>query len=591
MFPRMRIRSRRHSRLSRLLALTAIAALLVPTLLLREAPVASAAPTNCTVSKTLVPSCGVLVGAYTEARVGETAATAFSRFERQVGKQDIVHYYHDGQQLFPSQWEIDLARGDRTIMVSWKPEAGHTWAQVAEGAADNYIDDEAAYIKSHYSAPFFLAIHHEPEDEVRTASNSGYTAADFRAMYRHVVDELRAHGVSNAIFVATYMGTQSYVLQPWFNNLWPGDDYVDWIAYDPYATPTLGDQDGGFDWITNEHWGADFGGMYNWIVKHHPGFPIMLHEWGVGEKPGSPSYKADIFREIPSALSKYPALKALVYFDKANAPVAGDVQVDSSTVSLDAYRAMLKRLADIRSGGRSDAGDDPTSDPPVGDTVPGEGPSTGDSPSQVSFVGVNSVDTNATTFTTSIPREVKAGDTLLMFVAQGVAQPVSRPFGWAEAGRVKTNEHLTTVWQRTATTDDAGRNVQLGGLGRYSKAAITVAAYRGASGSDPIAAIAGVAESANTRSHTTPTAFVDRVGSWRVSFWTDKGTGAAHWSVPDPSEERAVTNDDVGSGRVATLLADSSGAVPTGDLKPQTATMADPSPTATMWTIVLQPNY
>ena len=55
-------------------------------------------------------------------------------------------------------------------------------------------------------------------------------------MYRHVVLRLKADGVTNAIYVMDYMGYSKWGEQSWFNDLYPGDDVVDWIAYDPYST-------------------------------------------------------------------------------------------------------------------------------------------------------------------------------------------------------------------------------------------------------------------------------------------------------------------------------------------------------------------
>ena len=123
-------------------------------------------------------------------------------------------------------------------MENWKPELGNTWAQVAAGvpAVDQEIDNEAAYLKTVYTKPFFLSVHHEPENEIIATPGSGYTAADYAAMYRHVVLRLKADGVTNAIFVMDYMGYFKWGLQSWFNDLYPGDDVVDWIAYDPYST-------------------------------------------------------------------------------------------------------------------------------------------------------------------------------------------------------------------------------------------------------------------------------------------------------------------------------------------------------------------
>ena len=55
---------------------------------------------------------------------------------------------------------------NRVLLENWKPATDMTWAQVAAGAADSRIDAEANYIKTSFPYPFFLAVWHEPENDV-----------------------------------------------------------------------------------------------------------------------------------------------------------------------------------------------------------------------------------------------------------------------------------------------------------------------------------------------------------------------------------------------------------------------------------------
>ena len=77
----------------------------------------------------------------------------------------------------------------------------------------------------------FLTIWHEPEDQVGGAGSA--RPADYAAMYRYVVTELRSLGVTNAVFVMNYMGFNGW--SNMVDALYPGNDVVDWIAYDPYG--------------------------------------------------------------------------------------------------------------------------------------------------------------------------------------------------------------------------------------------------------------------------------------------------------------------------------------------------------------------
>jgi beta-mannanase len=257
---------------------------------------------------------------------------------------DIYHGYHVAPQLFPTKEEIGIARQTgkhRLLMENWKPEDGHTWAQVAKGSSDAQIDREAAYLKATYTAKFFLAVHHEPENEINATAGSGFTATDYRAMFRHVVLRLRNDGVRNAVTVMDYMGDPTWGAKPWFRDLYPGDDVVDWVAADPYACVRV-DNCGDFAGLVNRRYGSSssWPGFYKWSTTNHASKPIMIAEWGVFEHTSDPSKKAAFFRSVMSELGNFPKIKALVYFDSPHAS-RGDTRVTSSPVSLAAFRQLV----------------------------------------------------------------------------------------------------------------------------------------------------------------------------------------------------------------------------------------------------------
>lgn len=322
-----------------LLAVTAIMAT-------GSATASSTAP-QCGLDAILRPKCGkVLVGAYVARESGESDSQAVRRYESQAqSRLQIVHFYERGDVLFPSQSEIaalDSGGTRRILLANWKPDIGYTWAQVAAGRNDAALYAEARYLESTYRRTFFLTVHHEPENEVVESPGSGYTAADYRAMYRHVEDVFDAAGVDNVVWVMDYMGFQGWVLKPWFDQLYPGDGYVDWIAYDPYLSKQVGGQDGGWPMLVNNHYGSGYPGFLRWSAGHMPGKPVMLAEWGVQEKAGVPGWKGRILGHTPAALARHPRIKALVYFDNPQADAAGNVAIDTSASALDGYRAYTR---------------------------------------------------------------------------------------------------------------------------------------------------------------------------------------------------------------------------------------------------------
>jgi hypothetical protein len=276
---------------------------------------------GCHVSATLVPSCGRWWGiAADQFDWSMPADQAVTQAEQVAGRAyDIVHFYHTNAQKFPTAMEQQIALQpgrNRLLLINWKPSTSLTWAQVAAGKADATIDAEAQYLRDNWTKPFFLAIYHEPEDNVVASAGSGMTAADYAAMYRHVVLRLRADGVTNAVTVMDYMGYFKWEKQAWFNQLWPGDDVVDWIGLDPYGTGSASDTFTAHDLnklINRQDMGVP--GYYDWATQTHPGKPIMLCEWGVSYDPSSPTGQVPFFDSLATEAANYPWLKALVYYD------------------------------------------------------------------------------------------------------------------------------------------------------------------------------------------------------------------------------------------------------------------------------------
>lgn len=294
-------------------------------------------PSSCTLSTKLVPSCGRLWGVSPMNYQALPLSTAVAQ-EEAIAKRpmDIVHTYHINDQLFPTAAERAEATQpgrNRLLLINWKPATDMSWKAVAAGGADARIDRLAAYIHSTYTRPFFLTIFHEPENDVRPAAGSGWTAADYAAMYRHTVLRLRAGGVTNAITVMNYMAFDKWAAQSWFSQLWPGDDVVDWIGLDPYGTgATTGYTARDFNTLVNRPENG-FPGYYTWATHTHPGKPLMLAEWGVNYVPGNPAGQATFFNSVRTQINNYPDIRAFVYWDLPKPP-SSDPSAPLTTVTL-----------------------------------------------------------------------------------------------------------------------------------------------------------------------------------------------------------------------------------------------------------------
>jgi beta-mannanase len=244
-------------------------------------------------------------------------------WEQQLGRRfDIVHFYHQWSQNFPTPEERSLAAGGRLLLLNWKPST--SWANIASGAQDAQIITTAGRLKA-FGRKLFLAFHHEPEND----TGSFGSPSDYARAFRHVHDVFQRVGASNVVWVWNTMG---YVggYGSIYETLYPGDAYVDWISYDPYNwyRCRAGAKARSFEQITKP--------FYDWTATQHPSKPLMLSEYGLMEQgPGMPS-KAEWFHaELQALKTTRTRIKAVVYFNNLHGCVWN---VSTSAASVAAYR-------------------------------------------------------------------------------------------------------------------------------------------------------------------------------------------------------------------------------------------------------------
>ncbi|MET0495504.1 MAG: glycosyl hydrolase, partial [Actinoplanes sp.] len=243
----------------------------------------------------------------------------------------------------PTKAEIAMTRDPakpRVLLLNWKIAYHTTWAKVAAGEQDKRIDAWSAYVKKNYDQKFFLALHHEPENDIQVDASKGMTAKDYANMYRHVIKRLRANGVDNAVNVVAYMGNERWMAQPWWQDIYPGDDVVDWIGLDSYVSVEKGYYHyGGMGDLLDRQPSGGGVGWYDWAVRNHPTKPIMVAEWGMYHRTKSIVDKAAAFNTVVPELKAHPAVKAVVYFDtKSDDEGDRDISVNSTPAGLAAFK-------------------------------------------------------------------------------------------------------------------------------------------------------------------------------------------------------------------------------------------------------------
>ncbi|MGC4853036.1 glycosyl hydrolase [Micromonospora sp. DT4] len=268
------------------------------------------------VSDTLVPSCGAWWGMYSPANAGNgwDHGKAITDVEAQVGRKfDIVHRYHDfsnagSNGAFPDAYEQEQMRQGRLMFFAWESrdfsaDTTLKWSDIYSGRQDATIDAVAGRIRA-AKVPVFMGFDHEPEDEPGKGSD-----ADFVRAWKYVYERFAKAGADNAVWVWTMMGWSGHYSR--YAGLYPGDRYVDWVAYDPYNFHVC---NGSTVWKSPS---TTVDGFYRWLDENGVGAgkPRMLAEFGTNFDAKDPGAKQRWFQEFPAALKAHPKIKAAIYFN------------------------------------------------------------------------------------------------------------------------------------------------------------------------------------------------------------------------------------------------------------------------------------
>ncbi len=205
--------------------------------------------------------------------------------------------------------------------VTWQPESNKTsitLAAVANGTWDAYITASADQVKA-FGQHIFLRPFHEFNGNSypwTIGQNGDDATADtnFIKAWRRVVRIFRKEGATNAKFIWCFEDNASPNDQ-WNQpaSAYPGDDYVDWVAFDGY---NVGSATDGKRWV-KFHWMVVV--PYAAAVALAPDKPIMIAETASNEYGDGGPLKAAwidaMFSELSSATNPFPSLRAVSWFE------------------------------------------------------------------------------------------------------------------------------------------------------------------------------------------------------------------------------------------------------------------------------------
>jgi hypothetical protein len=249
----------------------------------------------------LVPSKGAYLGAWVY-RGSSDEMTVLGNLESQIGRTFGIglHYYGWRMQWPNTEMRDDLAN-NRIPLVSWN--CGDRNENVAAGQDDDIIIARARAAKE-FGRPIFLRWYWE--FNVPAGQHTGACLEleaplekkqqDFIAAWRRIWTLFQREGATNVIWVWNPNSTvPPGALDP--RGFYPGDQYVDWIAWDKY------DQQGGTPF---KELFADFIEGYGRMGK-----PLLIGETGA-----HPQFQASFLAQAAAAIKgPYSQIKAIVYFD------------------------------------------------------------------------------------------------------------------------------------------------------------------------------------------------------------------------------------------------------------------------------------
>ena len=242
----------------------------------------------------------------------------------------------NGTKAFPTT-EMNNIRSHGSIpMFTWMPQNGGsitaqsiTLANIINGDYDTYITNWATAAKN-WGHPLFLRFAHEMNGTWYSWSPgiNGNASAQFVQMWQHVHDIFTSVGATNVTWVWC-VNVVSGLPTP-INQLYPGDNYVDWLAVD------------GYNRLANP-W-QDFSSVAAatiiQLTNIAPGKPIMVAETGCNQTNYPSETKAQWFL---NALTNYlplvqPRIKAWVYFNSTNSSDGNDWRITSPASAVAGYQ-------------------------------------------------------------------------------------------------------------------------------------------------------------------------------------------------------------------------------------------------------------
>lgn len=271
------------------------------------------------------PATGALVGAWVQPeRFNEPSRiAAVTGFEAGIGRPlDIVNSYRRFDEEFGTESDrVFLERG-MTLMLSWA--SGDT-RSIVLGQHDDLIRARARELRD-LDVPVLLRFRWEMDRPNLRATM--WSPEDFVAAWRYVRQIFAEEGATNASWV--WCPTAEGFEGGYASAFYPGDDAVDWVCVDVYASSRLASLD------------QLMAPFLRWAAQR--GKPIIVGEYGVARAYGG-ARRAAWLRDAGRVFRANPQIKAVSYFE-SNPDENGPYQQFRIADDAPALRAMREVTQD-----------------------------------------------------------------------------------------------------------------------------------------------------------------------------------------------------------------------------------------------------
>jgi len=345
-------------------AMSAIRSCVPASLLARVFPSNTSTPPSAPGVQT-VPSSGIALGVYEPPSNQDPLSygQAVDQYKQEVRKYPAYEWisvkWENGNNGQYNQFNSAVPDQFRTRGImpafNWDPSKGEalkntnqpdfSWQSIAGGRHDAYITQFAKDIAT-YHYPILIRPFAEMDGDYYPwgyHTNGNNNPADFVKAWKHVVDIYRKVGATNVQFVWCQSSLQQDLIDKGNNRnilkqLYPGDDYVDYLALDGYAS-------------AKNNWRSvsdEFGPSYQLLTSFSTR-PMIFFEIGTSENPNDPTAKANWITQgfLTTIPTQFPAVKAVSWMDAKNSFINpgttndADWAVDTSQNSLNAWKQVV----------------------------------------------------------------------------------------------------------------------------------------------------------------------------------------------------------------------------------------------------------